>query len=409
MPTQTTPNSYIDFCSSSTYYEIDKASFRGYVGQGKIMLPPDVVVRNSVPNYRALIQSKQNATGAYSRQIFEFDVATISGSTRKDPDEWPAVRGSGSLVTIPPQAIVSSVLHDDATRDIALKRLKSKLSAAESRFKALVPIGEVTQLRGMIRGMAEQTAIVIKAVRDIRNGRLPNSGKRPSAKAVAREASKAWLTWSFGIKPLISDAKALAETIADLIHNGEKNMVVRGSKSHTWFTYSKQTDLPYLTGASIVASTKFHHTITYTYTAGVRIKIAAGNTYEGLSDLGLTLNNLPSALWELTAFSWIADYFTTTGEFFEDVFESNDSNTMYCTLSTKYECVAESTLKAVADHGFAYTGSGTATAKTRFMSFDRTEIGQIPTRALRFKTLDEIGRNAVSRLLNLSSLLGSRK
>jgi hypothetical protein len=311
---------------------------------------------------------------------------------------------------------VGAAILDESLRDLALKRLKNKLANAENHFKALVPLGEVGELRSLVKGMAEQTERTIKAIRDLRKGHFTRalqylkSPKKAArfAKQAHREVSQAWLSYSFGIAPLQADAKALGTAIETLLYEGARNLVIRGSAYKTWNTFHEEEGLPLITGCSFKVKTLQNHNLRYTYTAGVKLKIASGNNYTAANHLGFSLNDVPSALWELTAFSWIVDYFTTAGEYLDDVFSSKSSDTMYCNLSTKYWCSTQASLIPVPGTKYSVQVAG-GYATSRFTSFTRTSYGEIPFRALRIKSVDEIGKNALNRLLNLTSVIGSHK
>lgn len=91
------------------------------------------------------------------------------------------------------------------TRDIALKRLKNKLNGDTAQFQALVPLAELRELRGTLRGIAYSASNMLKSMIALKHGNFKDAHKR---------ASDVWLTFSFGVNPMLSDAQSIAEALA---------------------------------------------------------------------------------------------------------------------------------------------------------------------------------------------------
>lgn len=413
--TTTTKNTYQYMNRASVYYAWERVTYPTY-NAFVVQLPSDVVVRSSVPNYKILIKTKQDASGSYSRTSFNSRVGHISGTASSTDKNAQPHNSWGYTYYLPIGCQVSKATYDDSLRDLALKRLKNKLSGVENHFKALIPLGEIGELRSLVKGMADQTERAIKAIRELRKGHftralaLAKNPKRAArfAKQAHREVSQAWLSYSFGINPMLEDAKALGEAITTYLTEGDRNIVIRGSATKTWNTFHEEDGQPLITGCSFKVKTLQNHNLRYSYTAGVKLRIVSGNNYTAANHLGFNLTDIPSALWELTAFSWIVDYFTTAGEYLDDVFSSKSSSTIYCTLSTKYWCNTQAALIPVPGTKYSVQVAG-GWATSRFTSFNRTSYGELPVRILRVKSVDEIGKNALNRLLNLTSVIGSHK
>jgi hypothetical protein len=150
------------------------------------------------------------------------------------------------------------------------------------------------------------------------------------------------------------------------------------------------------------------HCLSYRYTAGYDLFSQSGNDYGILDHFHLEAGALPSVLWELIPFSWLFDYFTTIGPFLDDVFVSPSAKCLYVVRNRRYEVGTGVSLKpdytsqgysykpvAVDDGFFAY----------KQVYFTRDPFGSLPTRSLRFRSLDEIGNNALSKAFNLLALL----
>jgi hypothetical protein len=111
------------------------------------------------------------------------------------------------------------------------------------------------------------------------------------------------------------------------------------------------------------------------------------------------------------AYSWVWDYFTTVGAFLDDVFTSDPSKCIYCVKSELYTAEVVGTVRATANRAYPATTKywedyvDDAVFTGKYFNFQRTPLAKLPNRALRFKTVDEIGFNAVNKVLNLASVL----
>lgn len=389
-----------------SYYQRPVAEpVQEYIRDSKwINLPSDSKVTSSNPSYKIRIAKKLDASSGYSRQTIGFAAGTLSATSSRlfsgtlgGRDEKRVF--SWGFHTLVPACIRVTGTPDDATlRDIALGKLKNKLASNVTQFKALIPLGEIGELRGTVAKIADLSKEVVEQVRRIRKGRYLNPAR------IEKKVKDAWLTYSFGVKPLLGDAQSLAESIAEYQNRASKTLVLRGSASKTWVTSTGQTLLPLLSDATMSVTGQVVHELRYTYVAGVDIVVASSNFHQAASHFGFNLSDVPSALWELTAFSWIVDYFTTAGAFFEDAFQGSP-RTIYCNLSTKYTVKATGVMLPVpSNSSVRITSVSPGISTWDYTHFSRTQIGTLPSRNLRFKTVDEIGRNAVNRLLNLASL-----
>lgn len=300
---------------------------------------------------------------------------------------------------VPPSSIAQGY-DSTVADDIALKRLKGKLARDLDQFKALVPLAELDETRSLIRTTADATGELLKALVEIKHGKYQ----------VLQKAGKAWLQFSFAIAPTISDVNAAVNSIGSYLLKESNNLVYRGSYE-TAFNAIDNPNVDYPTYQGHYINNyrrRFAYNYRVSYTAGVKADIRSANNY-GVSDhFGLSFGELPSVGWELIPFSWVADYFGTIGAFLEDTFSSDAGNTVYVTKSSKLTISAQGEFYArLISEGspwrlISYSGSPHSVDCT---IFERTSLSALPHRALRLKTLDEVGTNGVNRLLNLASIL----
>lgn len=289
--------------------------------------------------------------------------------------------------------------------DVALKKIKSKLGAAQNQFRALVPLAELRETAGLYRSCVKSTNDMLKALIRIKHGKV---------RGAFSAASKVWLNYSFAVSPTINDIGNLCEAIGQ--HASREDFVGRYSGTHETRGYVTRGNSDSTTIGSIwlVETTPGRMSYTYRvkYTAGVNFTMRSANNYGPLADFnrdfGLNMGQLIPTAWELVPFSWVVDYFTTTGALLEDVFSSDAVNTIYLTRSNifSYEFKEHfkatqqtSPVKPVISLPKSWTDSYSG------VSIVRTPLTNLPSRQLRVKTMDEIGANGVKRVLNLASVL----
>lgn len=358
-------------------------------------------VTSTNPNWKVLLAKGVDATNPYEMSICEGRPLIVRGSALS-PRGTVVVNtdimaiSSGTSVPGHDMGQYVYVGDDAALRDLALARLKRKLAASTKSAQALVPLVELRELHGLIRGTSNLSTSLLDTLLTI---------KRTKGVSAYKYASDAWLTWSFGIKPMISDTKSIVESIGEYLTRNDFNVRLTGTASKDWKSSARQIRTTGIFGADLNWSAEFHHTLSYRYIAGFDVNWKSANNY-GLTDqLNLNFESLPSVAWELIPYSWLVDYFTTVGAYLDDTFSSNASTTKFVVLDRRY------TMKAQWLGGYTAWPGRSANSTCRpgmvdYFSIKRSSLGtNLPTRQLRFKSLDEIGVNGVNRLLNLAALL----
>lgn len=365
---------------------------------GKQFLLDDVRVFNEDPNWRVKVLQGTDATLPYTRQVFQ-RVRGVKGSLEGYGSFTNGAKFNSQvqvsyLYTDGP----SSIPSDATLRDIALARLKRKISSHTKSVNLLVPLAELHELRGLVKGVA---FTLVKLVRAILHAK-----KTKSPRAAFRYAADQWLQFSFAVGPTLGDISSISDAIATFLNDDAHAVRLTGTASKQWTTGSVTSIQGGLYGATTTRGNNISHELSYRYTAGILVDVKAGNNYGLGSQFGLEFGALVPTLWELTIFSWIADYFGTVGAYLEDTFQSSATSTTFVTLNKRYtykETEAWSYRQAPTFNTSIIGGVKPGILQVLYL--DRTKLSSLPTRALRFKTADEIGINAVSRLLNLASLL----
>lgn len=393
---------------STRYYRSDT----GHVNDSQpiiyVNLSPEnakTFVRN--PNWKVLLAKGADVTAPYTRREFtsRCKSASISGQARYMPGKlsigthhW--AESSGTCIVLPSFSI-SANLNDSVLKDKAVAGLKRKLAGQTKQMNSLVPIVELRELRKLIGGIAQLTEPLVGTLLKIQS-------KKPSSSS-ASQASNAWLQWSFGVSPLIGEAKTLSDSLSDFYLGTPRTLRLTGTARKTWVSGSGQLTTTGIFGTMLKYNTELVHELSYRVIAGVNVTLRSDPNYGLLSDhLGMNIQNLASAAWELTSYSWLVDYFSTMGDFLDDAFSrSTGWNTKYVVMDKLYRVSGRTHGKFVPS-GAQFVTSSCKDGIIDYFEFSREKLGSIPARQLRFKETDEISRNAVNRLLNLTALLGSR-
>lgn len=294
---------------------------------------------------------------------------------------------------------------DETLRDQALARLKRKLQGAVGNVEMMIPTVELREMRGMITQAAEFSGRTLLAMSELI--------RKKSGRALAKQMQNSWLAYSFGIKPMISDINGALKAVDNYFERPMGLHRFRGSAQKRWVNSNKVLTEAYH-GWALAGTATVVNTLRYTYSTGIDFKLLYGNNYSVGEHLGFSdfWSQLPALGWELTPFSWIADYFSTVGAYLGDTFVLPPGSTKYLTLSRVYTgdllektaAVRSLTPGQYVQHVVFEEHNTPAIA--RLVTMDRTVIANLPHRSLRLKTVDEIGNHAVNKLLNLCSLVG---
>lgn len=357
---------------------------------------PGVRTTASNPHWRDKILAGQDASLPYSlRQLLDWKVKRTSLVCSK----LPLFELCTSDMMYAGSTSIPVNVTDEVLRDQALTRLKRKLQNEVKSFEALVPLAEARDLSRTVRSATSLTTDLVKTLLEI---------KRTRGASAARYASKAWLTYGFGIRPILSDIQSLNAAITSYLNRSDRVIRLVGGASKTWVSEITNGGVTFNRFASASARTVIEHTLSYRYVSGFNLPLKSSNSYGAHQQFGTDLPSLVPALWEATAFSWIADYFGTVGEYLSDTFESPPGYPRYVTLNRLYIAKLNCSITPVFfDLPVQVISRTDGSATGTYLEFDRTVIPgtTLPRRLLRFKTADEIGYFGVTKLLNLASLL----
>lgn len=354
-------------------------------------------VGESNPGYRVQIAKKIDATTPYTSR--RFTVTPLSARAKTVTAVRIGKIDEGAVVstdeqTLFPRAFNPTAAHDLQLQNLALSRLKRKLSSNIGDYQGLVPLVELKDMRSLIRNTARLSTTMLKSLIDI---------KRTRGRSAFKWASSAWLNFSFGVKPLISETQSLSESIASYLARNDHTVRLTGYSSKDWSS-SYVASYTGAYGAPLNLVYTDLHQLSYRYSGAMNLEISAANNYGIVDHFGFEFAALPSVAWELIPYSWVVDYFSNFGEYLEDRFTSPPGTLVFLCLSKRYKI-------STVLRGYYNGNKGTSASQSiqpgasEATYLERTKLATLPHIGLHLKTSDQIGSFAVTKLLNLASLL----
>ena len=138
-------------------------------------------------------------------------------------------------------------------------------------------------------------------------------GKKAKNKALAQLLSSLWLQYQYAFRPILMDIEAIAAELHDQTFS-----IRRTSRASAQKTITATRSYTSAYGGVSVDFTEEQRTV---------VSVRSGVLYEAAIDphrqFGLHWTNLPSALWELTPWSFVADWFINVGDYLQAVVPKN--------------------------------------------------------------------------------------
>lgn len=355
-------------------------------------------VTASDPNWRIKLARRLDATNNYSFKewvkVKSYLVRSRSFTNSAGISRW----GECTQTYIGGGYGMISTAEDSELRDLALRRLKSKLQSHYGNVNAVVPVVELRDLRHSIVGTAKLATDLLHTLTQIRKTRGASARKY---------AAEAWLNFSFGVSPLISDTAKIAQSIQDYLDRRDHSIRITGVASRDWFSRYTETGATSVWGASLATNTTGFHKLSYKYIAGFDVLVEAANNYGIMQHLGLEPEQLLSTIWELVPFSWVVDYFTTVGPFLEDTFVAPPGSTKFILLDRLYTLDLDVNPRLVPNPGTVITSQAIEPGSLKYVHFTRTRLSSLPRIGISIRSFDRVGDYAVNKLLNLASVFYS--
>lgn len=303
---------------------------------------------------------------------------------------------------VPPAAVTAAMTE-------ASRRLLAKYLKTTRAIQGLVNLGETRELLGLMKrsGHAVYNFSMRHVLRTRRKLRRVLPRHRPQA------IGDSWLTWSFGIAPLIGDAESLA--IAYNKTNRKKfGLKIIRSYANVPTESQPATRFQSDDGHSrrLVYYTRTGSTATVKLMTAIRAEAGHGTfAKEDLqSTLGLTMRDIPGAIWELIPYSFVIDYISNVGEVINSwVYANAFPDGIQKTLITKsFGTQYGMNQSLVPDHTWVKLLSSSLKAKTAVRqqkTISRGLLSSLPVLPFRFE--NGIGKLQAANLIGL--LLAQRR
>lgn len=351
------------------------------------------VVRNSTPDWQKRIADGRDASNYYSRNGVSIRMGrtSVEALIKVGETHYNSVGGN---ITLGLTHLIQN--NDPDLRDLALKRFKARLARNTGESQLGAPIAELHEVRSLITSLQKESVDLLLALIRIRKTKGASAWKY---------ASEKWLTYQFGIAPLVRDIKTgLASIEKYFVQNDRRVRLYAGASKYWTEVVPNRTKGPY--GTWFNSDATYQHKLSYRYIGAWDLIVDSANDYSLHEHLGVTFGALPSVAWELTPFSWVVDYVCTMGEFLEDAFSSPPGDLKYFVLCRKYDMKVLNRMYYTPKEGSIIRqqkGEGIC----EYWEFERTPLTALPHRPLRFRTAAEIRSNLTSKLMNLASVLGA--
>jgi len=264
----------------------------------------------SLPGYKLLIASGQNATTEFSGQ--RGTVAAIAGKLRfvdkrKSSPNNLVSRGETSGHYVTPTSFglmgVGNVPTTDAVDQAKQKFVSRARSALSSRSGTF--LGEIRETVQMLRN----PAYALRKGIDGYLGTLVRGVKRRRPVPKLKYAAQTWLEYSYGWKPLISDIAEISGRIASLPTYELERVTGRGSAE-----YNDSESVTNASAGGFDYEIYERRTLSCMSIYRGAVRLAVGDpAYMLPRNLGFRWDEFVPTAWNLIPYSFLADYFTNIG------------------------------------------------------------------------------------------------
>lgn len=360
----------------------------------------------SNPSWKVQVVKGQNASLPYRRStwVLKDPGVGIRGATQSVPFGYA---GYTSVRSFASSGVIGTSFPTPGrgqASDLnqATSKFKNKLRDITPHAKSLAPLVESRELKRLVVNTNN-------ICEDFIDTTVSFIATRRLGPKVRKELYNQWLNFSFGISPLLSDIREIGSSIAR--HIARQDTTVRTSATNKSSGHShiqcSSAAIYRPQGMIAVDSGRVEWTNSCRIVGAYDFPLSSSEDYSILDSLGLGWSDIPYTLWELTPYSWLIDYFVTVGPFLEDAFYVPPGTTKYLVSTVKYDATYDFSHEYVYKKQFGLTslGSRPSTSKFAYSYVERQVLQNLPCGSLRIKTPDIVGRNWLSKISNLVSIM----
>jgi hypothetical protein len=304
-------------------------------------------------DWRSRIRLGQDATstldGTYHSAILHHGDCNVELETIHGFEPWKQYSGELTKAYLgfnDPGPSISTIADDKARSKFLADYIRLKNTWRGGNF--LAEVGEtVKMLRHPVRALFHSTVQFAKSVKKFRKRpHGPNSAR--AARALRKALSDAWLTWAFGIQPLIADCNDAAKAVNVVTSRhggtGHDTTIISGSGRDTVIPFDfTRTGMNFVAGDPgngawfrLVQKSDYN----VKYRACVR---AALETPRSVAEnFGVDPYDALPAVWEAIPWSFFIDYFVNVQEMVDSIRLAN-ADISWCYVGVRnagtYNCI----------------------------------------------------------------------
>lgn len=189
-----------------------------------------------------------------------------------------------------------SVTNSDLDR--VCTEASTKVMASRASGTLWETVAELDKTVAMFsQPIAKYAKLLSGAERAFRQGRL--------SRATAEASAQAWLTWRYGITPLLNDIKNIQDNLKKQL----------GRHRGTTRSFAQETGQTTVVGSGTYGVIKVNWQCQVTDVMSIRAWSLDDYTLDALNQFGFTTKGLLTLPWELTPYSLVADWFVNFGDF----------------------------------------------------------------------------------------------
>jgi hypothetical protein len=198
------------------------------------------------------------------------------------------------------------VARIDASSAITSAITEAYAGVAEPDLQGLVSLAELKKTIAMLRRPFMGLRNYLDQFRPDWSGGSSNKRKKRSPKAQAEAVAQQWLEYRYGIIPLMMDIEGVLKALRP--------------RTNKRFTSRAQRVLPtFTTTIDTPASSFYLHDLRTKITEDVTIRAGVYYEHFGTMDerFGMSISDIPSAMWELIPYSFVVDWFLNIGSYID--------------------------------------------------------------------------------------------